>query len=234
VGTGTAAVGWQNARLHSRSLLAKPSFAGVSPLVGAALSVAGVVLLSRGTHRASQVQWECFAGRCGTDDFTGAAPKFGLLALALGAILLSGALRTVAAPLATLAASGAVLVGLRGAVTDHLVTSDSVRGWTIATSVLCALSLVLTTIAGVRELRKSSAYWVLLGRASAWGRVRDYEDIDGRRCYGAVHFDDMAGNRYAVRTHVPREGSSVHLGSTTTVRALPTPTSCGSECPANP
>lgn len=177
---------------------------GLSLLFGAALGAAGAWMLHLGTRDASLVEWECAVSTCGTNDFAGAAPMLGIVALILAAVVLTRALRTAAGPLALLTGAISALSGWRSAIDQRLVTADSLRIWLAVAGVVAAVGTVLLATTGVRELRRSSGYWVLLGRSATWGRVTDYQNTDGRPM-ATVHFDDAAGNRHSVRTDVPRD-----------------------------
>lgn len=183
----------------SDSPAAGPSPAGA--LLGVAVAALGGWLLHLGARDASLVRWECAVSTCGTDDLAGAAPVLGILALVVAAGLLVRTLRTVAPPLLMLIGSGAALLGWRDAVDQGLVTADAVQTWQTVVGLVAAVTLVATVLATIRELRRSSGYWVLLGRRSTWGRVSDYAS-DGT---ATVHFDDASGNRYSVRMPVPRD-----------------------------
>lgn len=177
---------------------------GLSLLFGTALGGAGAWMLHLGTRDASLVEWECAVSTCGTNDFAGAAPMLGGVALILAAVVLTRVLRTAAGPLALLTGALAALLGWRAAVDQRLVTADSVRVWLVVAGSVAAVGAVLLAITGVRELRRSSGYWVLLGRSATWGRVTEYQNTEGRPT-ATVHFDDAAGNRHRVRTAVPRD-----------------------------
>lgn len=176
----------------------------VSIVLGLGLAGTGAWLEYLGARDASLVQWECAVSTCGTNDLAGAAPILGVLALVLAGVLLTRSLRTAAAPLLVLLGAGSALLGWRSAIDQRLVTAASVRGWLIAVGVVAAVALVVAVVAVVRELRRSSWYWVLLGRTGTWGRVTDYRNgEDGPAA--TLHFADAAGNRYSVRTRVPRD-----------------------------
>ncbi|WP_169164329.1 SHOCT domain-containing protein [Cellulomonas taurus] len=183
----------------SDSPTAGPSPAGA--LLGVAAAALGGWLLHLGARDASLVRWECAVSTCGTDDLAGAAPVLGILALVVAAGLLTRTLRTVAPPLLMLVGAGAALLGWRDAVDQGLVTAASVQSWQMVVGLVAAVALVVTVLTAIRELRRSSGYWVLLGRRGTWGRVTDYAS-DGT---ATVHFDDADGNRYSVRTSVPRD-----------------------------
>jgi hypothetical protein len=166
-----------------------------------------MALIRHATHYFTTVQWDCGGRGCGTNDLAGGAPVLGITALVLGAVLLIGTIRTVSAPLAVLAGSTAAFVGWQDAVADRLVTAESVRVWTTIVLATGAIGLVLVLLTGFREIKKSGAFWMLSGRSVTWGRVTNFENIEGdrRHCYGTVHFDDANGSRHSVRTLVPRE-----------------------------
>ncbi|MEV7973693.1 SHOCT domain-containing protein [Cellulomonas sp. NPDC089187] len=169
------------------------------------LAVVAAWLLFIGARDASLVEWECAVATCGTNDPRGVAPMIGVLALALAGTLLGRTLRTASAPLMVVAGAAGALLGWRSALDQGLVHVESIRWWLIAAGLVLSVALVLTVLTSVRELRRSSAYWVLLGLRSAWGRVTDYQNGDGGRCTGTVHFADEAGNRHQVRMEVPRD-----------------------------
>lgn len=173
-------------------------------VVGVAAAAVGGWLLHLGTRDASLVSWECAVSTCGTNDFAGAAPILGVLALALAGTLLIRPWRTAAAPAMVLLGSVSALLGWRSAIDQRLIPAQSVRVWLVITGIIAAVALVLTVLTAVRELRRSAGWWVLLGRQATWGRVTDYRNGDGR-CTGTVHFEDAAGTRYQVHTTVPRE-----------------------------
>lgn len=161
-------------------------------------------LLRLGAHDATLVRWECFAGTCATDDFAGAAPVLGALALVATAAAVRPLAHRATAGLVVALGAGALLSGWSGAVAERLNTQEALRPWVLVASVALALGLVSAVWGGWRAVRDAGGTARLRGRTGTWARVRDYEDVGGRVCRATVHFDDARGVRHAVRTEVPR------------------------------
>ncbi|GIG37279.1 SHOCT domain-containing protein [Cellulomonas pakistanensis] len=161
-------------------------------------------LLRLGAHDATLVRWECFAGTCATDDFAGAAPVLGVLALVATAAAVRPLAHRATPGLVVALGAGALLSGWSGAVAERLNTEDALRRWMLLASAVLVLGLVAALWGGWRTVRDAGWTARLRGRTGTWARVRDYEDVGGPVCRATVHFDDARGVRHAVRTTVPR------------------------------
>ena len=174
-------------------------------LAAVALGVVAWWLLRLGAHDATLVRWECFAGTCATDDFAGAAPVLGGLALVAAAASAAPVTRRATPGLAVVLGSGALLAGWSAAVTDGLTTDQAVRRQVLIAALVLALGVVAALWGGVRVLRGTGLLARLGGRRGTWARVVEYESGTGPVVGATVHFDDARGVRHAVRTRVPRE-----------------------------
>ncbi|WP_308281307.1 SHOCT domain-containing protein [Cellulomonas sp. PS-H5] len=174
-------------------------------LAAVALGAVAWWLLRLGAHDATLVRWECFAGTCATDDFAGAAPVLGGLALLAAGATAVPLTRRATPGLAVVLGAGALLAGWSAAVTDGLTTEQAVRRNVLIAALVLALGLVAALWGGVRVLRGAGLLARLGGRTGTWARVRDYESATGPVVGATVHFDDVRGVRHAVRTRVPRE-----------------------------
>ncbi|MCG7286622.1 SHOCT domain-containing protein [Cellulomonas sp. ACRRI] len=176
----------------------------VTAAVAAGLGVLAWWLLRLGAHDATLVRWECFAGTCATDDFAGAAPVLGGIALLATAAVAWPVARRATPGLAAVLGSGALLTGWSAAVSDGLTTDQAVRRPVLIAALVLALGLVAALWGGVRTLRDAGGLLRLRGRTGTWARVQDYESVPGPVVGATVHFDDARGVRHAVRTRVPR------------------------------
>ena len=176
----------------------------VTAAVAAGLGVLAWWLLRLGAHDATLVRWECFAGTCATDDFAGAAPVLGGMALLATAAVAWPVTRRATPGLAAVLGSGALLAGWSAAVSDGLSTDQAVRRPVLVAALVLALGLVAALWGGIRTLQDAGGLARLRGRTGTWARVRDYESAPGPVVGATVHFDDARGVRHAVRTRVPR------------------------------
>jgi hypothetical protein len=174
-------------------------------LAAVALGAVAWWLLRLGAHDATLVRWECFAGTCATDDFAGAAPVLGGMALLATAAAAAPLTRRATPGLAVVLGAGALLAGWSAAVADGLTTEQAVRRPVLVAALVLALGVVAALWGGVRVLQGTGLPARLGGRTGAWARVRDYESGTGPVVGATVHFDDARGVRHAVRTRVPRD-----------------------------
>jgi hypothetical protein len=193
----------------ARALAPRPERRAALALAAVALLTLGWWMLRLGAHEASLVRWDCGGGSCATNDFAGAAPSLGGMAIVLGALLGAGVVRWVAPAVAAVVATSALLLGWRGAVAEGLVTAGAVRVPVVITGVVLALAAVATVVALVRHVRRVGTLARLAGRRAAWARVTDYDTDEQGRVLGTLHFDDARGVRHAVRTVVPRQAFAV-------------------------
>jgi hypothetical protein len=193
----------------ARALGERPLGRLVRVLVALGLLVLGWWMLRLGAHDASLVSWDCGGGSCATNDFAGAAPSLGGLAVAAAAVLGATLVGWLAPALALVVASLALLVGWRGAVADGLASEASVRVPVGIAAAVLVLALAGTVVALVAVLRRAGTLARLAGRRSTWARVTDYATDAQGGVLGTVHFDDDRGVRHAVRTTVPRRAFAI-------------------------
>ncbi|MEV0644013.1 hypothetical protein AB0I28_01995 [Phytomonospora sp. NPDC050363] len=95
------------------------------PALGLLAVLAAQWTLRLGAREAALVEWDCGGGRCGTNDFAGAAPVLGVLALVAGAyLLLPKSRRALAAPLVVIGTAVCVVIGLEEGIAEGNIERD--------------------------------------------------------------------------------------------------------------
>jgi hypothetical protein len=166
--------------------------------IGVLAAVGAWFVLRQWAYVSHDIEWECWAGECSTNDARSMLVVGGAALAVLALAMLATVLRVLGVGLVLAAGALAMVTGWEAAFADGEVEALSGqvgfwRGFAVVCGFIALFGLVI-------EWRLPGPTWRLLGWARVPAELGDYRDGTA-----TLAFTDGEGRRHAVRVRVPEQ-----------------------------